>query len=906
MAQITPIMTQVDGPEGFMASISDLLLVQEADGPKLYTISRAPGGIRQYLPDDGLATNDTAYLFETAGLDAPGQLTRITIDGSPALLITGSATGAFQAVWQGQAQGGISDVFTLPGAVASGAVLSITSLDLGGRQFLVGALQQEPGLHVWEIGSGGAISAIPQGPSGEIWAANDIHAMSAVEIGGQNFILAASASENSLTSLSVDPDGQLTPVGHVDRRDGLYIDTPNSLETATVGGQSYALLGAAGTSSISVVKLGAGGAMSVTDQINDDLATRFSGVTMLETVAMGDQTYVLAGGADDGVSLLTLLPAGRLVQIGTIADGLETALADPRAAAIIADATGLDLFVVGDVPPEQSLEGTGLTQLRVELGPAGLALQLADGGAQATGGDENDQISGGAGDDRISGGAGADILQDGAGSDSLWGGAGKDVFVLDADGRTDWIMDYEPGTDRLDMSSMAWFYTKDALDITSTATGAEIRIGDERVFVQSADGRSLSAEDFQTGDLRDMWHGVINPPETGNIHREGRHQADFIDGRGGNDTLVGNDGADILQGLGGDDLLNGGRIDRGFDPFAAQVYRVYKATLDRAPDTNGLAYWADLLSNGTLDLQQVAERFINSPEFQALYNDTSDDEFLTLLYQNVLDRSPDAGGLNWWLGQLESGACTREEAVLGFSESGEFRSMTAIDTLSVSRASMQTDFTDDVFRLYQATLGREPNLGGLTYWSEMQAEGMNFLDMVAGFVNSPEFRTTYGDLDDEGFITLLYQNVLGREPDSGGLSWWLERLTAGDYTREGVVASLAQSPELIVQSAQSQIDWFRSLGFEDVLDGGAGYNLLQGGIMADQFVFRADEGGHHVVIDLEPWDQLNFEGFNYSSADELRSHLSKQGDEVIFNDLGVTIEFVDVDLGMFTDSMIEI
>lgn len=906
MAQLIPILTQIDGAEDFLASISDLLLVQEPDGPKLYTISNAPGGIAQYLPDAALTTNDLAYLYESSGLDAPGQLTEITIDGSPALLITGASTGAFQAVWLGQSGGRISDVFTLPGVTAPGAVLSIEPLAIEGRQFFVGALRDAPGLHVWEMGSGGVMTEIAQGTAGDVWAGNDVHAMNAIEIGGERFILSASAGDDSLTSLRLGADGQLSLAGQIDYRDGLFINTPNSLETVTVGGQAYALLGAAGTSSISVVALGTGGAMAVTDQINDDLGTRFAGVTTLDTVSMGEQTYVLAGGSDDGVTLMTLLPGGRLVQIGVLADGLETALADPRAAEMIADATGLDIFVVGDVPADQSTAGTGITQIRVELGPAGLALKLGDAGEVASGTDANDQISGGAGNDQISGGAGADILQDGAGSDSLWGGAGEDVFVFDADGRTDFVMDYEPGVDRLDLSGMAWFYTKDALDITPTQTGAEISIGEERLFVNTSDGSSLRAEDFEIGDLRDMWHVVTAPPEIGDLHVEGSQDADFIDGRDGNDLLVGNDGGDILQGLGGDDLLNGGRIDRGYDPFAAQVYRVYQATLDRAPDNNGLSYWTGLLADGAIDLQEVADRFINSTEFQVLYSETDNSEFLTLLYQNVLGRDPDANGMSYWRDQLESGARSREEIVLGFSESQEYRENTEVDTLLLSRGSMQTEFTDDAFRLYQTTLGREPNLGGMTYWSEQQAEGAAFLDLVAGFVNSPEFQTAYGNLDDAGFISQLYQNVFGRAPDSGGLNWWVDQLESGAYTRERVVASFAQSPELIASTAQAQIDWFRSFGFEDRLDGGAGENILQGGIMADQFVFRASEDGHHVVIDLEPWDRLDFEGFDYASTDQVRSHLSEAGSGVTFSDLGVTIEFVDADLSMFSDGMINI
>ena len=48
---------------------------------------------------------------------------------------------------------------------------------------------------------------------------------------------------------------------------------------------------------------------------------------------------------------------------------------------------------------------------------------------------------------------------------------------------------------------------------------------------------------------------------------------------------------------------------------------------------------------------------------------------MTTLYQNVLGRAPDTSGLNYWLGQLTSGAETRYEALLGFAESAENKAL---------------------------------------------------------------------------------------------------------------------------------------------------------------------------------------------------------------------------------------
>ena len=72
-----------------------------------------------------------------------------------------------------------------------------------------------------------------------------------------------------------------------------------------------------------------------------------------------------------------------------------------------------------------------------------------------------------------------------------------------------------------------------------------------------------------------------------------------------------------------------------------------------------------------MTLAQVASAFIASDEFETRYGlSPDDDEFLTGLYNNVLDRDPDEGGFEYWMGQLEGGA-SRSDVLASFSESEE-------------------------------------------------------------------------------------------------------------------------------------------------------------------------------------------------------------------------------------------
>jgi len=113
-------------------------------------------------------------------------------------------------------------------------------------------------------------------------------------------------------------------------------------------------------------------------------------------------------------------------------------------------------------------------------------------------------------------------------------------------------------------------------------------------------------------------------------------------------------------------------LDVGAAQNAGQAYRVYKAAFDRTPDGGGLGYWIAQMDKG-MDVVEVAARFIDSPEFRALYGQNpSIAEFLTKVYTNVLDRAPDTAGLAWWINEMKTNPSKSWQKVLAdFSESPE-------------------------------------------------------------------------------------------------------------------------------------------------------------------------------------------------------------------------------------------
>ncbi len=104
----------------------------------------------------------------------------------------------------------------------------------------------------------------------------------------------------------------------------------------------------------------------------------------------------------------------------------------------------------------------------------------------------------------------------------------------------------------------------------------------------------------------------------------------------------------------------------------ADALRLYWAFFDRQPDTSGASYWTQRI-DACATLEGITWSFANSTEFVNTYGDLSDEEFIDLIYGNVLDRAPDAKGGAYWSERLADGRLTRAKAMLYFSLSDEFR-----------------------------------------------------------------------------------------------------------------------------------------------------------------------------------------------------------------------------------------
>lgn len=112
------------------------------------------------------------------------------------------------------------------------------------------------------------------------------------------------------------------------------------------------------------------------------------------------------------------------------------------------------------------------------------------------------------------------------------------------------------------------------------------------------------------------------------------------------------------------------------DAIEAQVARLYDLLLGRGADYDGLVYWIGALDEGVA-VHNIAAGFAFSNEYIDLGSDLSNEEFLTLLYVQTLGREAEDAGVDYWVGQLETGMA-RGTVATNFALSDEANAL-AID-----------------------------------------------------------------------------------------------------------------------------------------------------------------------------------------------------------------------------------
>lgn len=193
------------------------------------------------------------------------------------------------------------------------------------------------------------------------------------------------------------------------------------------------------------------------------------------------------------------------------------------------------------------------------------------------------------------------------------------------------------------------------------------------------------------------------------------------------------------------------------------VQALYGDFLGRTGSSSEIDFWAGKITGGTATRNQVATSIITSPEANTLY--------VTNLYHTLLQRTPDAGGLNAWVSQLNAGA-SKESVAAGITASDQYFSMLSLVSLEVVPIPFnQSGATGDsayVTSLYVRDLERLPENSELSSWlAGGPMTSSRRLSVAQSMLTSTEFRNLMIEGD-------LYYRLLNRRtpvPSAEVSSW---------------------------------------------------------------------------------------------------------------------------------------
>ncbi|KGJ06616.1 calcium-binding protein [Paracoccus halophilus] len=547
---------------GFLSNITDLQVHAGPGGHRLYSVTHTGGGFTAFdiaAADRPLREIDSRPHAGALGYGGIPTISVIDIGGQPALF----GAGLLNAMAMGAAldsDGGFGGRAALQGGGRlPGDVILLGQFETPQGQFIYSVRDGQTAVETWRLDAQGvpgfvARSGLPWGPGMQ---GTEISDMTVATLGSRSFMISTSALGNYVAVQAINADGTTGRAQMLWADRGLGLNQPGHLTTVTVNGVTYVIVASSQSSSLTTLRLTYSGELLPTDHVIDELTTRFSGASALASLTLDGRAFVFAGGGDDGVTVFTVMPDGRLLHLATLADGLDRALADVSSLSAVEIDGQIALFVA-------SRSEAGITQFAFDPGELGLTQVAGRGGQSGSGG--NDMLQAGDATSSLNGGAGDDILIAGSAPLRMRGGDGADTFVArEVNGRIH-IDDFEPGTDRLDLSLLGMIRSTAQLTFRPQSDGIKIFFGNSVVWIRTRDGTTMQAGYFDNllfpishYDPPDMMTNILGT--SGHDTLTAGQYGSSILGLAGRDVLLGRDGDDYLNGGANPDTINGGSGD---------------------------------------------------------------------------------------------------------------------------------------------------------------------------------------------------------------------------------------------------------------------------------------------------------------------------------------------------------
>jgi hypothetical protein len=252
--------------------------------------------------------------------------------------------------------------------------------------------------------------------------------------------------------------------------------------------------------------------------------------------------------------------------------------------------------------------------------------------------------------------------------------------------------------------------------------------------------------------------------------------------------------------------------------FIKLTTNIYEKYLHRAPDPTALSNVVNLLNHGGTDEQVVTILATSNEYFQdARGSNVVVNQWGRQVYLDLLGQPADAAGLASLTALLDQND-SPSQAVAVLQNSDAYRGA-------------------EVTNVFETILRHAPGPDGLTAGIHYLNAGGTIEGLKSFLYGSTEYYQNIGGNTNSGFLSALYQGILGRSIDPGALSNGLSYLAAGG-SRSALASYLESTNEGVKQTVQTiYMAYLRRYPTFDEIN--ANTTALMAGAMTDQSLIAA-------------------------------------------------------------------
>lgn len=468
-----------------------------------------------------------------------------------------------------------------------------------------------------------------------------------------------------------------------------------------------------------------------------------------DTIALGGQngdTVTVEGtAADDGVGISTESPT---TQTRIYSNPWE-AIVSTTATITVDGGAGDDLFTAGGVETTTTLD-------RVEL-------RGGDGDDVLVGGDVPMSLSGGTGTNTLTGGSAADAIFTSSPTDTVRGNGGADGISDHGDARLGGRTINTTGTGtsldlwQPDVQGDAVLRSRNPAGDGATIVGALGRTG--RQDLDAGVGTIIYAT-LQSGTPADraLFDLAALPGQTQYVDGDSRTYVDIVVPTGSwsiaSGTVTFTGPYEPIDVDGGNLLVRAPFTD----PEERFAHRVFRDTQMQYPTPTQRSALRTALENGTKTRAQIALELTDTDTYRGIDVDRA--------FVDILRRTTDAAGRDYWVGRLDDGLVLRRLRANLYGSNEYYSDAGNTPKLYVAQA-------------YRDILGRTAGQAEIDYWAAQITDvGLTKGTVADRFLNTSEARLVV--------IRDLFLRWADREPTSGEISTWQPQL--GSSSTDGELA----------------------------------------------------------------------------------------------------------------------